>query len=79
MAQNDEMKKYDFIEGTEFDGLTPKAMKGYSTGKGAGTSKLFRYSVPDALEVISIDALFEAANGGGEGGGGDEEPHCWNE
>lgn len=74
MAQNDEMKKYDFIEGTEFDGLTPKAMKGYSTGNGAGTSKLFRYSVPDALEVISIDALFEAANGGGEGGGDDEEP-----
>ena len=27
MAQNDEMKKYDFIEGTEFDGLMPKAMR----------------------------------------------------
>ena len=59
MAQNDEMKKYDFIEGIDFDGLMPKAMEGYSTGKGEGSSKLFRYSVPDALEVFSINALFE--------------------
>ena len=62
MAQNNEMKKYDFIEGTEFDGLAPKAMEGYSAGKGAGYSHLFRCSIPDALEVVSIDALFEAGS-----------------
>lgn len=67
MAKNNEMKKYDFIEGSEFNGLAPKAMKGYSTGKGSGYSHLFRYSVPDALEVVSINALFDAA-GNGEGG-----------
>ena len=65
MAQNDEMKKYDFIEGIDFDGLMPKAMEGYSTGKGEGSSKLFRYSVPDALEVFSINALFEKSSSGG--------------
>ena len=62
MAENNEMKTYDFIEGTEFNGLMPKAMKGYSTGKGAGYSHLFRFSVPDALEVVSIDAIFEAGS-----------------
>ena len=62
MAENNEMKTYDFIEGTEFNGLMPKAMEGYSTGKGAGYSHLFRFSVPDALEVVSIDAIFEAGS-----------------
>lgn len=69
MKQNDEMKKYDFIEGIEFDGLMPKAMEGYSTGKGAGYSHLFRYSIPDALEVVSIDALFEASSKKDDEGG----------
>ena len=62
MAENNEMKTYDFIEGTEFNGLMPKTMEGYSTGKGAGYSHLFRFSVPDALEVVSIDAIFEAGS-----------------
>lgn len=73
MTENNELKTYDFIEGSEFTGLAPKAMEGYSTGKGAGYSHLFRYSVPDALEVISIDALFEGGNGG-NGGNGDDKP-----
>ena len=62
MKENNEMKTYDFVEGTEFNGLMPKAMEGYSTGKGAGYSHLFRYSIPDALEVVSIDAIFEAGS-----------------
>lgn len=70
MAKNNQMKKYDFVEGIDFDGLMPKAMKGYSIGKGEGSSKLFRYSVPDALEVVSINALFDGGkNEGGETSG----------
>ena len=65
MAKNDELKKYDFVEGIDFDGLMPKAMKGYSAGKGSRTSGLFRYSVPDALEVVSINAFFENNSQGG--------------
>ena len=67
---NDELKKYDFIEGTEFDGLMPKAMKDYSTGKGKGQSSLFGkfYNGVDALEVFSIDALFDSSSSDKEDG-----------
>lgn len=68
---NNEMKKYDFIEGIVFDGLAPKAMEGYSTGDGgeAKSNHLFRsaHLGADALEVISINALFEKS-GGSESG-----------
>ena len=69
---NNEMKKYDFIEGIVFDGLEPKAMEGYSTGDGgdAKSNHLFRsaHLGADALEVISINALFEKSEGGKEEG-----------
>ncbi len=63
---NDEMKKYDFIEGIDFEGLEPKAMEGYSVGKSDVNVHLF-YGVrgADALEVISINKLFEASSQGG--------------
>lgn len=72
MAQNNELKYYDFVEGLDFDGLMPKAMEGYSIGDGgeAKSNHLFRsaHLGADALEVISINALFEKS-GGSEGGG----------
>lgn len=71
---NDEMKKYDFIEGIEFDGLMPKAI---DMTKGIGKSDeivhLFGgHRGAASLEVVDIYSFFEEEGEGGEEGGSED-------
>jgi len=71
---NDYLKNYDFVEGTEFEGLMPAVMEtlgdDYVTGKSDEIVAMhgFKALGSDALEVIDIEAFYESGSEGGEGG-----------
>jgi hypothetical protein len=70
---NDYLKNYDYVEGTEFEGLMPAVMEtlgdDYVTGKSDEIVAMhgFKALGSDALEVIDIEAFYD---GGSEGEGG---------
>lgn len=84
---NHEMMNYDFIEGTEFEGLMPKAIEKIG-GIGASEESVALFPDAtdvsattvfrghDALEVVDVEKLFDGGNsveeGGEEGGEGNE-------
>lgn len=57
---NEEMKKYDFIEGIDFDGVEPKAIdKIGGIGKSAKSSPFYvQYMGAESMSVIDIAALY---------------------
>lgn len=58
---NDEMKKYDFIEGIDFDGIMPKVMeKSGEIGDSEKNVHFFGgFMGGDALTVVDIDAFYK--------------------
>lgn len=73
---NDFLKNYDFVEGTEFEGLMPAVMDtlgdDYVTGKSEEVVEMhgFKALGSDALEVVDIEAFYKSSEGGNEGGNG---------
>lgn len=71
---NDYLKNYDFVEGTEFEGLMPAVMEtlgdDYVTGKSDEIVAMHGYKAlgSDALEVIDIEAFYESGSEGGNSG-----------
>lgn len=59
---NHEMMNYDFIEGTEFEGLMPKAID-KTGGVGSSEENVHFMGVAargmDALEVVDVEKFFE--------------------
>ena len=71
MANNDEMKKYDFIEGQDFNGLMSKAIDAAPgvAGKSDVNINFFDTSKgPEAMAVVDIWAFFEGEGGGSDSG-----------
>jgi hypothetical protein len=72
---NDYLKNYDYVEGTEFEGLMPAVMEtlgdDYVTGKSDEIVAMHGYKAlgSDALEVIDIEAFYESGSEGGKEGG----------
>lgn len=63
-AGNDEMKRYDFIEGTEFEGLMPHAIDakgGIGTREGQPLVEFMGAKAlgHDQLEVVDVEKFFE--------------------
>lgn len=71
---NDYLKNYDFVEGTEFEGLMPAVMEtlgdDYVTGKSDEIVAMHGYKAlgSDALEVIDIEAFYESGSEGSNSG-----------
>ena len=71
MTNNDEMKKYDFIEGTEFEGLMSKAIDAApgTVGESDVLVKFFDTSKGcTSMKVVDLWAFYESSEGGEEGG-----------
>ena len=70
---NDEMKKYDFIEGSDFNGLMSKAIDaapGVVGNTGIGNRFMNTVRGADSMAMVDIWSFYEAGNGGG----GSDEP-----
>ena len=73
MAENNEMKTYDFIEGTEFNGLMSKAIDaapGVVGDSAIGTKFMNTVHGSDSMAMVDIWAFYENSNSGG--GSGDD-------
>lgn len=74
-TNNDEMKRYDFIEGTEFEGLVSKAIDAAPGTVGMSDVSVHFFDSSrgsDAMMVADIWAFFDKkSDEGGEGGGED--------
>lgn len=71
-TNNDEMKRYDFIEGTEFEGLVSKAIDAAPGTVGMSDVSVHFFDSSrgsDAMMVVDIAAFFDEK--GGEGGSED--------
>lgn len=67
--KNHELNQYDYVEGIQFNGLMPEAMKlTDTTGKSDKNVKFFGANAKgsDSLEVIDIDAIMKNDSEEGE-------------
>ena len=73
---NHEMMNYDFVEGTEFEGLMPKAIDangGVGTNDEQPTVKFMGgHRGHDQLQVVDVEKFFEEQASGSSGEGGDQ-------